>query len=141
MQIVCLVDDSHKMSSLFALKNKKEIKVFSVALMISVLRVNPKDAKHNNCILLCLLSVTLKVIVANSVDPDQTAPLGAVWSGPILFAYINAKSMFEKFARRCSRQHKEMTFSAVVFLGILRVNAVYPGISVEIFKVKTVHKI
>ena len=26
----------------------------------------------------CLLLVTLKVIVANSVDPDQTAPLGAV---------------------------------------------------------------
>ena len=30
------------------------------------------------CRLLCLLPVTLKVIVANSVDPDQTAPLGAV---------------------------------------------------------------
>ena len=24
--------------------------------------------------------------MANSVDPDQTAPLGAVWSGPTLFA-------------------------------------------------------
>ena len=24
--------------------------------------------------------------VANSVDPDQTAPLGAVWSGSALFA-------------------------------------------------------
>ena len=24
--------------------------------------------------------------VANSVDPDQTAPLGAVWSGSTLFA-------------------------------------------------------
>ena len=24
--------------------------------------------------------------MANSVDPDQTAPLGAVWSGSILFA-------------------------------------------------------
>ena len=30
------------------------------------------------CRLLCLLPVTLKVVVANSVDPDQTAPLGAV---------------------------------------------------------------
>ena len=27
--------------------------------------------KHNNCCLLCLLVVTLKVIVANSVDPDH----------------------------------------------------------------------
>ena len=26
--------------------------------------------------------------MANSVDPDQTAPLGAVWSGPTLFAKI-----------------------------------------------------
>ena len=25
-------------------------------------------------------------IIANSVDPDQTAPLGAVWSGSALFA-------------------------------------------------------
>ena len=25
--------------------------------------------------------------MANSVDPDQTAPLGAVWSGSTLFAY------------------------------------------------------
>ena len=26
--------------------------------------------------------------MANSVDPDQTAPIGAVCSGSILFAYI-----------------------------------------------------
>ena len=32
----------------------------------------------NYCRLLCLLPVTLKVISANSVDPDQTAPFGAV---------------------------------------------------------------
>ena len=32
----------------------------------------------HTCRLLCLLPVTLKVISANSVDPDQTAPLGAV---------------------------------------------------------------
>ena len=25
--------------------------------------------------------------MANSVDPDQTAPSGAVWSGSALFAY------------------------------------------------------
>ena len=41
-------------------------------------RFNTLDAIHNNCRLLRLLSVTFKVIVANSVDPDQTAPLGAV---------------------------------------------------------------
>ena len=42
------------------------------------------------------------------MDPDQTV-------------YLYAKSMFEKFARRCSRRNKQMAFSDVVFLGILRV--------------------
>ena len=32
--------------------------------------MHPKDAKG----------------IANSVDPDQTAPVGAVWSGSALFA-------------------------------------------------------
>ena len=27
--------------------------------------------------------------IANSEDPDQTAPLGAVWSGSALFAQTN----------------------------------------------------
>ena len=27
--------------------------------------------------------------MVNSVDPDQTAPEGAVWSGSALFAYVN----------------------------------------------------
>ena len=26
--------------------------------------------------------------IANSLDPDQTAPEGAVWSGSALFAYV-----------------------------------------------------
>ena len=32
----------------------------------------------------------LKILsgMANSVDPDQTAPSGAVWSGSALFAYV-----------------------------------------------------
>ena len=42
------------------------------------IRFNPKSANHNNCRLLCHLLVILKVIRTNSVDPDQTAPLGAV---------------------------------------------------------------
>ena len=54
---------------------------------------NPLSANHNNCRLLCLLPVTLKVIVANSVDPDQTAPLGAVWFGSTLFAYMQNVSL------------------------------------------------
>ena len=38
----------------------------------------PESASHNNSRLLCRLFVILKVFFANSVDPDQTAPLGAV---------------------------------------------------------------
>ena len=35
---------------------------------------------------------------------------------------LYAKSMFEKFASRCSRRHKQTTFSDAVFLGVLKVN-------------------
>ena len=40
--------------------------------------INPLTANHNNCHLLCHLLVNLKVISANSVDPDQTALCGSV---------------------------------------------------------------
>ena len=45
-----------------------------------------KNASHNYCRLLCHLLVILIVIFAKSVDPDQTASLGAVWSGSTLLA-------------------------------------------------------
>ena len=35
------------------------------------------------------------IIEANSVDPEQTAPTGAVWSGSILFA-IEASQTFQQ---------------------------------------------
>ena len=37
-----------------------------------------------------LMHLFLKILsgMANSVDPDQTAPSGAVWSGSALFAYV-----------------------------------------------------
>ena len=41
---------------------------------------------HTNCRLLCHLLVILKVMFVNSMDPDQTAPLGTVLSGSTLFA-------------------------------------------------------
>ena len=53
---------------------------------------NPKTANHYTCRLLCHLLVILKVIFANSVDPDQIAPLGAVSSGSTLYAKIGLKS-------------------------------------------------
>ena len=58
----------------------------------------------------------LKVIFANSVDPDQTAPDQGSHCLPV------CKNRFEKIARIFSRQHKQTTFSGASFLGILRVN-------------------
>ena len=66
----------------------------------------------------------LKVIFANSVDPDQTAPLGAVLKeqsdqGPHCLPVC--KNRYEKFARIFSRRHKQTTFSDAGFLCVLRV--------------------
>ena len=52
--------------------------------------------------------------MANSVDPDQTAPIGAVCSGCTLFACIlkftsNVRQLFA--ADNFSRQHFQMHFS------------------------------
>ena len=56
----------------------------------------------------------------NSVDPDKTAPIGALCSGSTLFASIlnflsNARELFA--ADDFSRRHFQMHF----FLGALRV--------------------
>ena len=39
------------------------------------------------CFLICLC--TLVAYIANTMNPDQTAPLGAVWSGFVVFAFKN----------------------------------------------------
>ena len=57
----------------------------------------------------------------NSLDPDETAPLGAVRSGSTLFASIlkfvsNVRQLFA--AVDFSRHH----FSDAFFLGALRIN-------------------
>ena len=59
--------------------------------------------------------------MAHSVEPDQTAPIGAVLSGSTLFASIleffsNVRQLFA--ADDFSRHH----FSDAFFLGALRVN-------------------
>ena len=61
--------------------------------------------------------------MANSVDPDQTAPIGSVFSGSTLFASIlNLSVMLGNY---CSRQLQQRTFSDAFFLGTLRVKSVY----------------
>ena len=61
---------------------------------------------HNYCRLLCLLLVTLKVTSANSVDPDQTAPLGV--RTVCLYAKIGLKSLQEYSADDINRRHFQM---------------------------------
>ena len=57
--------------------------------------------------------------MANSVDPDQTAPIGAVCSGSTLFASIlNLSVMLGNYL---SRRLQQLTFTDNFFLGALRV--------------------
>ena len=58
--------------------------------------------------------------MTNSVDPDQTAPIGAVCSGSTLFASILIRQLFA--AGDFNRRHFQMYF----FLGALRVNEKVP---------------
>ena len=51
--------------------------------------------------------------MANSVDPDQTAPIGAVYSGSTLFASIlNLSVMLSNYLQQRLQQ---MTFSDTFF--------------------------
>ena len=55
--------------------------------------------------------------MANSVDPDMTAPIGAVCSGSRLFASIlNSSVMLGIF---CSKRLQQTTFSNAFFGGAL----------------------
>ena len=47
---------------------------------------------QNNCIWKCLCNIGKE---ANIVDPDQTAPTGAVWSGSTLFVYEASNSLVD----------------------------------------------
>ena len=60
--------DSCESQILFSMKKIKNVCCYNFGRRLT----------HNYCRLLCLLLVTSKVISANSVDPDQTAPKGAV---------------------------------------------------------------
>ena len=58
--------------------------------------------------------------MANSVDPDQTAPIGAVCSGSTLFASIlNSSVMLGNYfaADDFSRRHFQMHFFSWRFKG------------------------
>ena len=57
----------------------------------------------------------------NSVDPDQTAPIGAVCSGSTLFAsLLNLSVMLGNYLQQTTSADK--IFRCIFFLGALRVN-------------------
>ena len=59
--------------------------------------------------------------MANSVDPDQTAPIGAVCSESTLFVSIlNSSIMFGNYLQQTTSA--DDIFRCVFFLGALRVN-------------------
>ena len=68
--------------------------------------------------------------MTNSVDPDQIAPIGAVYSGSTLFASIhNSSVMLGNFY---SRRLQRTTFSdAFLLLGALRVKQKLPNCHVH----------
>ena len=61
--------------------------------------------------------------MANSVDPDQTAPIGAVCSGSTLFASIfNLSVMLGNYLQQTTSA--DHIFRCIFFLGVLRVKQV-----------------
>ena len=58
--------------------------------------------------------------MANSVDPDQSAPIGAVCSGSTLFAFIlNLSVMLGSYLKQTTSA--DDIFRCIFFLGALRV--------------------
>ena len=65
--------------------------------------------------------------MANTVNPDQTAPIGAVCSGSTLFASIfNLSVMLGNYLQQTTSAD---TFSDALFLGTLRVNFIFTACS------------
>ena len=62
--------------------------------------------------------------MANSVDPDQTAPIGAVCSGSMLFASIlNSSVIFGNYLQQTTSA--DDIFRCIFFLGDFRVNFLF----------------
>ena len=64
--------------------------------------------------------------MANSMDPDQTAPIGAVCSGSMLFASIlNSSVMLGSYLQQTTSA--EDMFRCIFYLALLRVNDCFRG--------------
>ena len=68
--------------------------------------------------------------MANSMDPDQTAPLGAVWSGSTLFASkLNSSLMLGNYFQQTASADE--IFRCIFFLGTLRVKISFVVVHVQ----------
>ena len=77
IRILC-ISKTTAVENQFGTKPYELISLFFVTYKVAqILTFNPSDVNHN-CCLLCVRPVSLKVIVAISLDPDQNAHLGAV---------------------------------------------------------------
>ena len=67
-----------------------------------------------------------KMAYANSIDPDQTAPLGAVWSGSTLFCHFTKyfkKQLHKKqYLRQKSMEWRVRSFSCQKPFGFILSN-------------------
>ena len=62
--------------------------------------------------------------MANSVDPDQTAPIGAVCFGSMLLASIlNSSVLLGNYLQQPADDFSRRHFSDAFFLGALRVKS------------------
>ena len=67
-----------------------------------------------------------KTSMVNSVDPDQTAPIGAVCSGSTLFAsMLNSSVMLGNYLQQTTSA--DDIFRCIFILGALRVNGFLGG--------------
>ena len=66
--------------------------------------------------------------MANSVDPDQTAPIAAVCSGSMLFAsLLNLSVMLGNYLQQTTDDFSRRLFRMHFFLGALRVKGLAIG--------------
>ena len=80
--------------------------------------------------------------MANSVDPEQTALIGAVCSESTLFASIrNSSEMLGNYLQQTVSRLQQRTFSDAFFLGALRVSNKIASLDWTFFKAQYLHKI
>ena len=72
-------------------KNQRKKNPYLITVMVFILKLQIGQFFMSSAEYSCKLFKPILCIQANSVDPDQTAPVGAVCSGSTLFAKMTFK--------------------------------------------------